>query len=41
MLKDCWVGFTVDGHPEPPQQLFKYVVDWDGQFKIFRYYDPD
>jgi hypothetical protein len=23
------------------EQFFKYVLDWNGQYKIFRYYDPD
>jgi len=35
---DCWVSFTADGRLLPPQQLFKDVLDWDGEFKIFRYY---
>jgi hypothetical protein len=37
--RDCWVSFTVDREAVPPVQLFKYVLDWEGQFKIFRYYD--
>ncbi|MDX1393205.1 MAG: hypothetical protein R3195_02395 [Gemmatimonadota bacterium] len=41
VLRDCWVSFTVDRERVDPVQLFKYVLDWDGQFKIFRYYDDD
>lgn len=37
---DCWVSFAMDGRRLGPQQLFKDVLEWDGQFKIFRYYEP-
>ena len=39
VLRDCWVSFTVDREPVDPVQLFRYILDWDGQHKIFRYYD--
>ncbi len=35
---NCWVSFSAEGDPVPPQQLFKDVLDWDGELKIFRYY---
>ena len=38
---DCRVRLTVDRKEVEPVQFFKYVLDWDGQFKIFRYYDDD
>lgn len=41
VLKDCWVSFTLDREAAEPQQLFRYVLDWDGQYKVFRFYDPD
>lgn len=37
---DCWVTLERDGERIPPQQLFKDVLDRDGQLKIFRYYEP-
>ncbi|MDX1576846.1 MAG: hypothetical protein R3266_00105 [Gemmatimonadota bacterium] len=37
---DCWVTLERDGELLPPQQLFKDVLDWDGEYKIFRYYEP-
>lgn len=37
---DCWVTLRRDGELLPPQQLFKDVLDWDGELKIFRYYEP-
>ena len=37
---DCWVTLTRDGELAPPQQIFKDVLDWDGELKIFRYYEP-
>lgn len=37
---DCWVTLERDGDPMPPQQIFKDVLDWDGELKIFRYYEP-
>lgn len=39
VLRDCWVTFTVDQEQVDTVQFFKYAIDWDGQFKIFRYYD--
>ncbi len=41
VLKDCWVSFTLDREQTAPQQFFRYVLDWGGQFKVFRFYDPD
>lgn len=41
VLQDCWVSLTVRRQRAEPLQLFKYVIDWNGQFKIFRYYDDD
>jgi len=41
VLKDCWVSFTLDRREAAPQQFFRYVLDWDGQYKVFRFYDPD
>ena len=37
---DCWVTLRRDGELLPPQQLFKDVLDLDGEMKIFRYYEP-
>lgn len=37
---DCRVAFRRDGEELPPQQLFKDVLVWDGEHKIFRYYEP-
>ncbi|WP_419949935.1 hypothetical protein [Candidatus Palauibacter sp.] len=37
---DCWVTLERDGQLVPPQQIFKDVLDWDGELKIFRYYEP-
>lgn len=37
---DCWVTLKRDGELAPPQQIFKDVLDWDGELKIFRYYEP-
>lgn len=37
---DCWVTLKRDGELVPPQQIFKDVLDWDGELKIFRYYEP-
>ncbi len=37
---DCWVTLERDGDTLPPQQLFKDVLDRDGELKIFRYYEP-
>jgi hypothetical protein len=37
---DCWVTFERDGVRIAPQQIFKDVLDWDDQLKIFRYYEP-
>ncbi len=37
---DCWVTLQRDGELLPPQQLFKDVLDWGGELKIFRYYEP-
>ncbi|WP_423925681.1 hypothetical protein [Candidatus Palauibacter sp.] len=37
---DCWVTLQRDGELLPPQQLFKDVLDRDGEMKIFRYYEP-
>ena len=39
VLRDCWVSFTSDREEMAPVQFFKYAIDWNGQFKIFRYYD--
>lgn len=41
VLRDCWVSFTLDREEAAPQQFFRYVLDWDGQYKVFRFYDPD
>lgn len=41
VLKDCRVTFVVDGTIRETRQIFRYVLDWGGQFKIFRYYDSD
>ncbi len=37
---DCRVTLERDGEPMPPQRIFKDVLDWDGELKIFRYYEP-
>jgi hypothetical protein len=37
---DCWVSLTRDDERLPPQQLFQDVLDWGGELKIFRYYEP-
>lgn len=37
---DCWVELERDGEPLPPRQIFKDVLEWDGELKIFRYYEP-
>lgn len=37
---DCRVTFRRDGELLPPLQLFRDVLDWDGELKIFRYYEP-
>lgn len=37
---DCWVRVSVDGAEPRPVQLFKDVLDRDGELKIFRYYEP-
>ena len=37
---DCWVRVWLDGGEPRPVQLFKDVVDRDGELKIFRYYEP-
>ena len=37
---DCWVTLERDGERLPPQQIFKDVLVWDGEHKIFRYYEP-
>ncbi|MCG8469333.1 MAG: hypothetical protein MJB57_14185 [Gemmatimonadetes bacterium] len=37
---DCWVLLRRDGEQLPAQQLFKDVLDWDGELKVFRYYEP-
>ena len=37
---DCWVSFHVDGSTLHRKQLFKHVLEWDGRYKIFRYYEP-
>ena len=37
---DCRVTLTRDGEAIPPVQIFKDVLDWDGELKIFRYYEP-
>lgn len=37
---DCRVTLERDGETLPPQELFKDVLVWDGQHKIFRYYEP-
>lgn len=37
---DCWVTLRRDGELAPPQQIFKDVLDWNGELKIFRYYEP-
>lgn len=37
---DCWITLQRDCERLPPQQLFKDVLVWDGQHKIFRYYEP-
>ena len=37
---DCWVTLRADGGAERTLQLFKDVLDWDGELKIFRYYEP-
>ena len=37
---DCWVTVRRDGQLVPPQQIFKDVLDWEGELKIFRYYEP-
>jgi hypothetical protein len=39
VLKDCWISFSSDHEEMEPVQFFKYAIDWNGQFKIFRYYD--
>lgn len=39
--KDCWVQFSVEGGQPVWQQFFRYALDWQGQYKIFRYYDDD
>jgi hypothetical protein len=41
VLKDCWVTYLMDRERAGEEQFFKYVLDWNGQYKIFRYYDPD
>ena len=41
VYRDCWVSLMVDRARVETRQLFKYVLDWNGQHKIFRYYDPD
>ncbi|MDX1395531.1 MAG: hypothetical protein R3195_14180 [Gemmatimonadota bacterium] len=37
---DCRVTFRRDGEMFPPVQLFKDVLERDGELKIFRYYEP-
>ena len=37
---DCWVTLRRDGELLPPRQIFKDVLDWEGELKIFRYYEP-
>ncbi|MGH7541230.1 MAG: hypothetical protein ACRELC_09540 [Gemmatimonadota bacterium] len=37
---DCRVTLERDGVRLAPQQLFKDVLVWDGEHKIFRYYEP-
>ena len=37
---DCWVSFFVDGPTLHRKQLFKHLLEWEGQYKIFRYYEP-
>ncbi len=37
---DCWVTLRRDGELASPQQIFKDVLDWDGELKIFRFYEP-
>jgi hypothetical protein len=37
---DCWVSLTRDDERLPPKQIFQDVLDWDGELKIFRYYEP-
>lgn len=36
---DCGVRFRVNGDTVVREQLFKHVLVWDGEHKIFRYYD--
>lgn len=36
---DCWATFTADGEGPFRRQLFKDVLVWGGQHKIFRYYE--
>jgi len=37
---NCWVEFRTDGGGPRAQQLYKDVLDWDGELKVFRYYEP-
>jgi len=39
VLRVCWVTFNSDHERVDTVQFFKYAIDWNGQFKIFRYYD--
>ncbi len=39
VLTDCWVIFSENDLRRHTRQLFKDVLVWDGQYKIFRYYD--
>jgi len=37
---DCRVTLELDGERLSPRQLFRDVLVWDGEHKIFRYYEP-
>lgn len=39
VLRDCRVSFSSDHEEMEPVRFFRYAIDWNGQLKIFRYYD--